>query len=59
METNAKTNTNPETLIERIDVYSILRDLLRNSWVILLGAIAVALVVNIYVKTKNVNKYSS
>ena len=59
METNAKTNPNSETLIERIDVYSILRDLLRNSWVILLGAIAIAMIVNIYVKTKNVNKYSS
>ena len=47
------------SLIERLDLYSILRDVLRNLWAILLGAIAVALIVNMTVRADFRSTYST
>ena len=47
------------SILESINVYSILRDLLRNSWAILLGAIAVGMIVNLITHSKIENTYST
>ncbi len=47
------------SLFERLDLYSVLRDALRNLWVILLGALAVAMIVNMYVRSDYRNTYST
>ena len=47
------------SLLERLDLYSILRDVLRNLWAILLGAIAVALIVNMTVRADFRSTYST
>ena len=46
-------------LLERLDLYSILRDCLRNLWAIVLGAIAVAMIVNMSVRADFRNTYST
>lgn len=46
-------------LLERVDLFSILRDTLRNFWAILLGAIAVALIVNMSVRADYRSTYST
>lgn len=47
------------SLLEKLDLYSILRDTLRNLWAILLGAIAVAMIVNMTVRADFRNTYST
>lgn len=47
------------SLLDRVDLYSILRDTLRNLWAILLGAIAVAMIVNMSVRAEFRNTYST
>lgn len=47
------------SLLEKLDLYSILRDTLRNLWAILLGAIAVAMIVNMSVRADFRNTYST
>ena len=53
---NQQNNT---SLLEQIDLYSVLRDVLRNVWVIVLGAIAVGLIVNYIARTEFKNTYST
>lgn len=47
------------TPLDRIDAYSVLRDVLRNLLVILLGAIAVGLIVNMRVRADFQSTYST
>ena len=47
------------SLFDEIDLYSILRDVLRNLWVILLGAIAVGMIVNMSVRSDYQSTYST
>ena len=47
------------SLLERLDLFSILRDVVRNLWAILLGAIAVAMIVNMTVRADFRNTYST
>ena len=47
------------SLLERIDLYSIIRDVLRNSWAIIMGAIAVAMIVNMSVRADFRNTYTT
>ena len=46
-------------LLEKLDLYSILRDALRNLWAIVLGAIAIAMIVNMSVRADFRNTYST
>ena len=46
-------------LLDRIDLYSILRDTLRNLWVILIGALAVGMVTSMIVKREYNSTYST
>ena len=46
-------------LLERLDLFSILRDTLRNLWSILLGAVAVAMIVNMTVRADFRSTYST
>lgn len=45
--------------LDRIDSYSILRDVLKNLWVILLGAIAVGLIINMSAHANHQRTYST
>lgn len=45
--------------LEHIDLYSMLRDVLRNLWAIVIGALAVALIVNMSVKSDFQSTYST
>ncbi len=47
------------SLLEKLDLYSILRDIVRNLWAIVLGAIAVAMIVNMSVRADFRNSYST
>lgn len=47
------------SLMERVDLYSVLRDFLRNLWVILAGAIAVGMIVHMVVQADFQSTYSS
>ena len=47
------------SLLEKLDFFSIVRDVLRNLWAILLGAIAVAMIVNMTVRAEFRNTYST
>ena len=47
------------SLLDRLDLFSILRDTLRNLWAIILGAVAVALIVNMTVRADFRNTYST
>ncbi len=53
---NQQNNT---SLLEEMDLYSIVRDVLRNLWVIILGAIAVGLIVNYIARTEFKSTYST
>ncbi len=53
---NQQNNT---SLLEEMDLYSVVRDVLRNLWVIILGAIAVGLVVNYIARTEFKSTYST
>lgn len=55
METKQKS----ESILEMLDFYSIFRDVLRNLWVIILGAIAVCLVVSMVNRSKYESTYST
>ncbi len=46
-------------LLDKVDLYSIVRDTLRNLWAILLGAIAVAMIVNMMVRADFRSTYST
>ncbi len=50
---------NNASLLEEMDLYSIVRDVLRNLWVIILGAIAVGLIVNYVARTEFKSTYST
>ena len=52
-------NQDFSSLLERIDLFSILRDTLHNLWAILLGAIAVAMIVNMSVRADFRSTYST
>ncbi len=59
METKtSQTAANP-SIIEGINLYSIVRDVIRNLWAIVLGAIAVAMLVNTYTHSKIDNTYTT
>ncbi len=45
--------------MDKLDLYSMLRDVLRNLWVILIGAIAVGMIVSMMVKSDFQNTYST
>jgi len=45
--------------LDKLDLYSIFRDTLRNLWVILIGALAVGLLTSMSVKTKYTSTYST
>ena len=45
--------------LDRIDLYSMLRDVVRNLWAIVIGALAVALIVNMSVKSDFQSTYST
>ena len=45
--------------LDRVDLYSMLRDVLRNLWAIVIGALAVALIVNMSVKSDFQKTYST
>ena len=47
------------SLLDRLDMFSVIRDVLRNLWAILLGAIAVAMIVNMMVRAEFRNTYST
>ena len=50
---------NLTSVLETVDLYSIIRDALRNLWIILLGAIAVGLIVNMTVRSDYRSTYST
>ncbi len=54
-----KQNFEFSTLLERLDLFSMIRDVLRNLWAILLGAIAVAMIVNMMIRAEFRNTYST
>lgn len=45
--------------LDKLDLFSIVRDIFRNLWAILLGAVAVAMIVNMAVRTEFRSTYSS
>lgn len=47
------------SVLEKVDLYSILRDTLRNLWVILLGAAAIGMIVNMSVRHDYKTTYST
>ena len=46
-------------ILDRVDLYSILRDVLRNLWAIVLGAVAVAMIVSMVVRADFTSTYST
>ena len=50
---------NNDSLLEQLDFYSIVRDVLRNLWVIVLGALAVAMLVNVAARAEYRSTYST
>ncbi len=47
------------SLFDRLDIYSVLRDVRRNLWAIILGALAVAMIMNMYVRSDYRSTYST
>ena len=47
------------SVFEKVDLYSIIRDTLRNLWVIILGALAVGMIVNMSVRSDYKSTYST
>lgn len=45
--------------LEQLDLYSIVRDVLKNLWAIVLGAVAVAMIVNLLARADFRNTYST
>ncbi len=52
-------NNDYSVLSGHLDLYSILRDIVRNLWAILLVALAAAMITNIYVRMNHQTSYSS
>lgn len=50
---------NETSILDTINVYSILRDVAKNLWVIILGAAAVAMIVNMFAHVRRENTYST
>ena len=50
---------NPGSILDSINLYSMLRDVLRNLWAIILGAVAVAMIVNMITHVRIENTYST
>ena len=50
---------NTSTLLEQLDLYSIVRDVLRNLWVILLAALAVGMIVYMGIRAQSKNTYTT
>ena len=46
-------------LVERIDLYSILRDWARNLWIIVLASLAAGMIMNLYVRSNLSRTYST
>lgn len=53
------TKQNFTTILDKLDLYSMFRDALRNLWVIVLGALAAAMIVNMSVRADFRNTYST
>lgn len=53
------TNRSFTTILDKLDLYSMLRDSLRNLWVIVLGALAAAMIVNMSVRADFQSTYST
>jgi capsular exopolysaccharide synthesis family protein len=51
--------TNHSTLLEQLDMYSIVRDVVRNLWLILLGALAAAMLTNVAAHLSVENTYTT
>ena len=47
------------TILDKLDLYSMIRDALRNLWVIVLGAMAAAMIVNMTVRADFQSTYST
>ena len=47
------------TILDKLDLYSMVRDALRNLWVIVLGALAAAMIVNMSVRADFRSTYST
>ncbi len=52
-------NQQAASVIEKVDLYSIFRDTLRNLWVIILGALAVGMIINMSVRPDYKSTYST
>ena len=52
-------NRNFTTILDHLDLYSMFRDALRNLWVIVLGALAAAMIVNMSVRADFQSTYST
>ena len=52
-------NSDFSSVLERLDVYSLLRDVVRNLWAIVLAAAAVAMIVNMSVRSDFQSTYST
>ena len=50
---------NTSSLLSQVDLYSMIRDVVRNLWVILLAAVAVSLIVNMHARTSYNNTYTT
>ena len=48
-----------DTIFDNIDLYSILRDLVRSFWAVILGALAVAMVTYMFVQIRFQNSYTT
>ena len=54
-----ESKANNGSILDKINVYSILRDIFRSLWAIALGAAAVAMIANLYAHTKMESTYST
>lgn len=52
-------NRNFTTILDNLDLYSMIRDALRNLWVIVLGALAAAMIINMSVRADFQRTYST
>ena len=55
----SENNQNITTILDKLDLYSMIRDALRNLWVIVLGALAAAMIVNMSVRADFQSTYST
>lgn len=52
-------NRNFTTILDKLDLYSMIRDALRNLWIIVLGALAAAMIVSMSVRADFQSTYST